>query len=67
MVLVKEELGSDWLTNCYFRIGASSLLDDIIKDITETYNINVTLKDTEQDNFKKVEKTEKKTKSKKES
>lgn len=71
MVLVKEELGSDWLTNCYFRIGASSLLDDIINDINETYN-NVTLQNTEEENLKnenrgKIEKKPKSPKSKKES
>jgi len=71
MVLVKEELGSDWLTNCYFRIGASSLLDDIINDINETYN-NVTLQNIEEENLKnenrgKIEKKTKSPKSKKES
>ncbi|XP_025268140.1 deoxyribose-phosphate aldolase isoform X2 [Camponotus floridanus] len=69
MVLVKEELGSDWLTNCYFRIGASSLLDDIINDINETYN-NVKLQNLyKQENLKNEneEKIEKKPKSKKES
>lgn len=79
MVLVKEELGSDWLTNCYFRIGASSLLDNIIDDINETYDINVKGKDNQEENLKndnkvekiekieKTEKIEKKTKSIKES
>lgn len=38
MVLVKEELGNDWLTNSYFRIGASSLLDSITSEIVKTYN-----------------------------
>lgn len=37
MVLVKEELGKDWLTNDRFRIGASSLLQDIGTEIINTY------------------------------
>lgn len=37
MVLVKEELGKDWLTNERFRIGASSLLQDIGTEIIKTY------------------------------
>ncbi|XP_012531305.1 deoxyribose-phosphate aldolase [Monomorium pharaonis] len=37
MVLVKEELGKDWLTNERFRIGASSLLVDLDKEINKTY------------------------------
>jgi len=37
MVLVKEELGKDWLTNDRFRIGASSLLQDISTEIINTY------------------------------
>jgi len=32
---VKEMLGNDWFTNIYFRIGASSLLDNIITEIEE--------------------------------
>ncbi|XP_012216310.2 deoxyribose-phosphate aldolase [Linepithema humile] len=35
MVLVKEELGNEWLTKDYFRIGASSLLDDIKREIDD--------------------------------
>jgi len=35
MTLVKEILGNDWFTNIYFRIGASSLLDNIISEIEE--------------------------------
>jgi deoxyribose-phosphate aldolase len=35
MTLVKEMLGNDWFTNIYFRIGASSLLDNIITEIEE--------------------------------
>ncbi|KAG5333836.1 DEOC aldolase, partial [Acromyrmex heyeri] len=37
MVLVKEELGNDWLTNDRFRIGASSLLENISNEIMKTY------------------------------
>ncbi|XP_011872986.1 PREDICTED: deoxyribose-phosphate aldolase [Vollenhovia emeryi] len=37
MVLIKEELGRDWLTNDRFRIGASSLLQDIVADINKTF------------------------------
>ena len=31
LVLVHEILGVDWLTNEYFRIGASSLLTDLVR------------------------------------
>jgi deoxyribose-phosphate aldolase len=31
--LVKEQLGKEWLTPEYFRIGASSLADNILKEI----------------------------------
>lgn len=37
MVLVKEELGNEWLTNERFRIGASSLLRDIDSEINKIY------------------------------
>ncbi|XP_050464761.1 deoxyribose-phosphate aldolase [Cataglyphis hispanica] len=79
MALIKEELGSDWLTSCRFRIGASSLVDKIIDDICETYNIDATANITQAEcsknediNSKKesvdskkenVEKTQKKIKS----
>ncbi|OXU19545.1 hypothetical protein TSAR_010033 [Trichomalopsis sarcophagae] len=33
LTLIKEELGNDWLTKDLFRIGASSVLDDIIKTV----------------------------------
>ncbi|MCY3413888.1 MAG: deoxyribose-phosphate aldolase [Candidatus Heimdallarchaeota archaeon] len=33
LVLIKEELGNDWLTNELFRFGASSLLGDIERQI----------------------------------
>lgn len=37
MVLVKEEMGKDWLTHERFRIGASSLLQDICSEIIKTF------------------------------
>ncbi len=41
LVIVKETLGSDWLTPDLFRIGASSLLDDLLmqydKELTGNY------------------------------
>ncbi|XP_029159352.1 LOW QUALITY PROTEIN: deoxyribose-phosphate aldolase [Nylanderia fulva] len=46
MVLIKEELGQDWLTSSRFRIGASKLLDNIIEEINETCK-NVVPQDTE--------------------
>jgi deoxyribose-phosphate aldolase len=33
LVMVRETLGSDWLTPTLFRIGASSLLDDLIRQL----------------------------------
>jgi len=33
LILIKEELGNDWLTSERFRIGASSLLSDIERQI----------------------------------
>ncbi|XP_015591810.1 deoxyribose-phosphate aldolase isoform X2 [Cephus cinctus] len=33
LTLVKEELGEEWMTKDLFRIGASSLLDDIVNTI----------------------------------
>ncbi|XP_034950562.1 deoxyribose-phosphate aldolase [Chelonus insularis] len=33
LILVKEELGEEWLNKTFFRIGASSLLDDIVATI----------------------------------
>lgn len=35
MTLVKEELGSDWLTPALFRFGASSLLGDIERQLSQ--------------------------------
>lgn len=37
MVLIKEELGKDWLTSDRFRIGASSLVEDIGSEITQIF------------------------------
>jgi deoxyribose-phosphate aldolase len=34
LVLIKEELGDDWLTADLFRFGASSLLDDIERQLS---------------------------------
>ena len=33
LVIINEELGSTWLSPDYFRFGASSLLDDVLKQI----------------------------------
>ena len=33
LVIINEELGAEWLTPEYFRFGASSLLDDVLKQI----------------------------------
>ena len=33
LVIVNEELGDEWLSSKYFRFGASSLLDDVLKQI----------------------------------
>lgn len=72
MVLIKEELGSDWLTNCRFRIGASSLVDNIIDDIIVTYSLGATASITQAEGSKNesidskkenVEKTERNIKS----
>jgi deoxyribose-phosphate aldolase len=35
LVLVKETLGTDWLTPVYFRIGASSLANDLLMQIVK--------------------------------
>jgi len=34
LTLIKEELGDDWLNNTLFRFGASSLLDDIERQLS---------------------------------
>ena len=33
LTIVNHVLGSEWLTPSYFRIGASQLIEDVIKDI----------------------------------
>lgn len=33
MTIVNHVLGSDWLTSRYFRIGASHLMDDVVKEM----------------------------------
>jgi len=34
LILMKEELGNDWLNNTLFRLGASSLLGDIERQLS---------------------------------
>jgi len=34
LVLVKNQLGTDWLKASLFRIGASSLLDDLVNRLS---------------------------------
>ena len=34
LILMKEELGNDWLKNTLFRIGASGLLSDIERQLS---------------------------------
>ena len=36
LVMVKEVLGEDWLTNKWFRFGASSLANDVLMQILKT-------------------------------
>ncbi|XP_032671164.1 deoxyribose-phosphate aldolase isoform X2 [Odontomachus brunneus] len=52
MVLVKEELGNEWLSSNYFRIGASSLLNNIS---TEIFKIHQSNDDQKKDASEKVE------------
>lgn len=33
LVMINEEMGSEWLNPDLFRFGASSLLDDVLKQI----------------------------------
>ena len=35
LMLVKETLGADWLTNQWFRFGASSLANDLLMQIVK--------------------------------
>ena len=37
LVLINEEMGDEWLTPDLFRFGASSLLDDVLKQIKKLY------------------------------
>jgi deoxyribose-phosphate aldolase len=34
LILIKEELGNDWLSPARFRLGASSLLTDIERQLS---------------------------------
>ena len=36
LVMVKEVLGEEWLTNQWFRFGASSLANDVLMQILKT-------------------------------
>jgi deoxyribose-phosphate aldolase len=36
LVMVKETLGDDWLDPALFRIGASTLLNDVLMQIVKT-------------------------------
>jgi deoxyribose-phosphate aldolase len=40
LVMVKETLGDDWLTPELFRIGASTLLNDVLMQIVKTVEGN---------------------------
>lgn len=42
LALIKEELGSDWLCPHLFRIGASSLLADIERQVGEAPSLSNT-------------------------
>ncbi len=35
LVMVKETLGADWLSNEWFRFGASSLANDVLMQIAK--------------------------------
>ena len=37
LVIINEELGGSWLSADYFRFGASSLLDDVLKPVSYTH------------------------------
>ncbi|KAL0100047.1 hypothetical protein PUN28_019489 [Cardiocondyla obscurior] len=53
LVLIQEEMGDSYLTNERFRIGASSLLQDIVAEIIKTYNeIHQVQGAKEEDNLK---------------
>jgi deoxyribose-phosphate aldolase len=40
LVMVKETLGDDWLTNDLFRFGASTLVNDVLMQIVKTIDGN---------------------------
>jgi deoxyribose-phosphate aldolase len=40
LVMVKETLGDDWLTPVLFRLGASTLLNDVLMQIVKTMDGN---------------------------
>jgi deoxyribose-phosphate aldolase len=40
LVMVKETLGDDWLTNDLFRFGASTLVNDVLMQIVKTVDGN---------------------------
>ncbi len=40
LILIKEELGSDWLSPHLFRLGASSLLADIERQVGTEHTQN---------------------------
>lgn len=45
LLMVKETLGGKWLTNTYFRIGASSLANDVLMQIVKQKTGNYQSKD----------------------
>ena len=40
LVMLKETLGDDWLTPDLFRVGASTLLNDVLMQIAKTVEGN---------------------------
>ncbi|XP_011690038.1 PREDICTED: deoxyribose-phosphate aldolase [Wasmannia auropunctata] len=65
MALIKEELGKDWLRNDRFRIGASSLLQDISTEIIKTYEATLEKsQEASEEKISSVKKEEKKEDSK---
>jgi deoxyribose-phosphate aldolase len=40
LVMVKETLGDDWLTNELFRFGASTLVNDVLMQIAKSVDGN---------------------------
>jgi len=45
LLMVKETLGGKWLNNNYFRIGASSLANDVLMQIIKQKTGNYQSKD----------------------